>query len=193
MNSVMTDEAVLAKREDDLFALRFPSEKSVRYHEMRQSFYDRVDRSLKLLTLLLGSAAVLALLKKWDQGIPLYCSAVASGLSLLNLIWRASELSTRHAQLKQKFISLLIALKKLDVSSSTFDQDLKALSIERLTIEKDEPPKFCYVDIKAHNETCRAMGNSELWDLGWRRSLFANWVRGVPSAATRKQEKHRAG
>lgn len=171
---------------DEVYALLFSVRRSVRYHVKRRQFFDRVQNTCSFLGMLAGGAAATALAAKYDVAI--FLAIVASAVSGLALVSRASVRARDHNDLAKAFIELEIKLL-------TSNGDLAEHRAKRLSLEAGEPPILRVLDTVCHNELCIAMKNSEYtYELSfWRRALahFSDfgWIPDAKVAAAHRDNK----
>lgn len=180
-------------RAEELRHMVWAIDASVRYHERRQAFYERVDALVNALNLIVGSAAVLAVIQSAPSWVVVTSSATVAILSLINITMRSSAMASLHAQLKQRYIGVLIRLDKLNrpkVSEESFRKELRKLREERLLIEVDEPTIYRIVHVMAHNELLMAegYGNADMWHVPFYKALSANWIRWESSKLCKNAE-----
>lgn len=187
--SAVTSAGVV--REDLLRQVTWGVDASVRYHERRQAFYERADSLVNALNLIIGSGAVLAIVKSAPDWIIVLSSALVAVLSLINITMRSSAMASLHAQLKQRFIGLLIRLEQLEDFSGSdelFKKQLRKVREARLLIEVEEPTIYRVVHVMANNEIMMAHGydESEMWQIPRFKALTANWIRWESSKLKRR-------
>ncbi|RYG88140.1 MAG: hypothetical protein EON59_05360 [Alphaproteobacteria bacterium] len=162
----------------DLKDLTFYVNRSIRYHSNRQGFYERFDVRINVANLVLGSWAVLSLLDQSNlKSIALWQGALIALLSFVNLSMRSAEKASKHSQFRQRYFDLLKKLKPIDASDPDVKQQLIACQESCFDIERDEPPTNSTLDLLAHNQQCKAQGESDskIWAVpGWMR-LTANF------------------
>jgi hypothetical protein len=153
---------------DLLFGVR----RSVRYHNRRRRFFDNVNRWKTALTLLAGSAAMVAILGKDPQTLPLIASAFVTVVSTLDLVLATIMKARLHADLARRFLDLERAM--ILVKNPTAD-DGREYTTQRLIIEAEEPPILRVLDVLCHNELMLAMGytQSDLCFVPWYKRLLA--------------------
>jgi hypothetical protein len=183
----------LEARAEELRHVVWAIDASVRYHERRQAFYERADSLVNALNLIIGSGAVLAIIQSAPNWVVVVSSATVAILSLINITMRSSAMASLHAQLKQRYIGLLIRLEKLDgpkVSEESFRKELRKLREARLLIEVEEPTIFRVVHVMAHNELLMAQGydDADMWHVPWYKALSANWVRWDTSKLSKRSK-----
>lgn len=139
-----------------LHDLVFCTERSIRYHDRRRGFYETTDDLSSWLSLVSGSGAVAALI---STSLPDWLAIVFGGLvALIGLhtaVARPASMAALHAQLKQRFVDLRIKLAKAVEPEA---DELRALEVERLEIEREEPPIYRALDLVCHNELALAQG-----------------------------------
>lgn len=134
--------------------LLFDVRRSVRYHNRRRAFFDRMSMLNTAISLVFGSAAAASVLG--DRTI----LAVSSGLivtvcSSIDLVVGSAQKARLHYDLARRFIELekqLVAMSPEDSSA------LCALKQTRLSIEADEPPVYRALDLLCRNEQLAADG-----------------------------------
>lgn len=180
-------------RAEELRHVAWAIDASVRYHERRQAFYERSDSLVNALNLIVGSGAVLAIIQSAPSWVVVVSSAMVAILSLINITMRSSAMASLHAQLKQRYIGLLIRLEKLDeptISEEPFRDELRKLREARLLIEGEEPTIFRVVHVMAHNELLMAKGydDTDMWHVPWYKALSANWIRWDTSKLSKRSK-----
>jgi len=141
----------------DWHNLLFDVRRSVRYHDRRVRFFDRVRKAISSLTLLSGSGAIITAISSAGQAYFITMAAIIAALSVIDLIADPAGFARLHNDLKRRFISLERKMVEADKSKS----NVKAFTAARLAIEADEPPVLRVLDLLCHNEMCRAMGYDE--------------------------------
>lgn len=155
------------------FELLFDIRRSVRYHNRRRAFFDRVNFTASMVSLVFGSATIGSLLGKIDPWVGVACAILVSVVSAFNLVMGSSRMARVHHDLARKFIHLEKRLVK-----PVDDGVLAEITQERLTIEEDEPPVLCVLDSICHNEQARAEGcdKDEYVGVAWYQRLVADFV-----------------
>ncbi len=150
----------VAKKE--LKDLTFYANRCIRYHANRQGFYERFDLVINVANLALGSWAVVTLLNQADfKALVLGQGAVIALLSFANLAMRSAEKAAKHSQFRQRYFDLLKKLKRIDVAAPEAKQQLIECQDHCFDIEREEPPTNAVLDLLAHNEQCKAQGESD--------------------------------
>ena len=169
-------EQISAERSTLLFAVR----RSVRYHNRRRQFFDRLSKTITILTAVGGIGTVSTLLAK-SETLALWYGAAAGFFSVLDLVIGCAEQARTHTDLAKQFIELEIKMVKAGEKISA--EQLADFTTERLHIEINEPPILRVVDLQCHNELSRAMGygKSEQYKISLLQKLFAPFFDFNPS------------
>lgn len=146
------------KRSDmshEQYALLFHVRRSIRYHDRRRTYFERLHHITSALTILLAGSVLFDLAKPGDSPGWMIILALISGfLSIFDMVVNYSSNATKHHDLKKRFGDLEIAIK----TGNNEDATWKAHHKELLSIEKDEPPIYRALDLFCHNELLRADG-----------------------------------
>ena len=149
----MTEEPT-TDYDDLLFGVR----RSIRYHDRRVAFFDRFHRFVLFLTMIAGSAGIVAFIAEfsqaWPQWLKLLPIALISLAAGIDLVVGTADKARLHDRLKARFIALE---KTMQLSGETDDVQ-REWKTERLDIESDEPPVLRILDTLCHNEVMRSMG-----------------------------------
>lgn len=141
--------------DDAQYALLFDVRRSVRYHDRRRGFFDRLHRLTNVLTILMAGSVLYDLGKTGETaGWLVALSALAALLAALDMVVGYSAWATRHHDLKNRFCALEIDLLSGDLAPGTW----QAYAVRRLQIERDEPPVYRALDLLCHNEMLIAEG-----------------------------------
>ena len=172
----------------DLSILLFGVRRSVRYHSCRRAFFDRLNNTTNVTSVLFGSAALASLLASGGRALILIAATVVTFFSAVNLVIGSTRKAREHADLAKKFVELQ---KQIVGCAKPTDQDLRNWTQNRLEIEAEEPPVLKVLDSMCHNDQLRADGFSreEFLDIRWYQRLLAQ-IRDV--ADHRIQKKDRA-
>lgn len=167
------DECAIA--DDLLFSVR----RSIRYHNRRRQFFDRLGRFTDIISAISGSGTIVAFLSVNFKDCTVYLAGATAIFSSLNLVWDTKGNSRLHHDLARQFLGLE---KRLVAPNITID-DIRKTESDRLEIEAGEPPVLRVLDIICHNELSRAMGfdRKEMYQVGLARSLFAHLFDLFPS------------
>ena len=164
------DLAELGTRWDNL---AFDLHRSIRYHQRRQVFFDRLDQIGNMLSVILGSTAIYGVLEKDYKALALVASALVTITSATNLVFGSSRRAREHSD----FVRQYMGLEKRMLEDPT-EALLKELNLARLTIEADEPPALQVLNCICHNETLRAYDYpKELYvKIHWWQRVFAQFI-----------------
>jgi hypothetical protein len=86
-----------------------------------------------------------------------YLTAVVAGSSALDAVFHYNRKARRHELLCRRFTDLSAKIAGWE----PIPANLKKAKVERLKIERDEPPVKRLVDFQAYNEELRARGKPE--------------------------------
>lgn len=137
------------------YSLLFDVRRSVRYHDRRCCFFDRLHHVTGALTVLLAGSVLFDIARPGDNPLWLSIMAViAAILSSLDMVMSYSTKSGLHRDLKKRFVTLEMDILSGDASEATWGNHQR----ERLLIEKDEPPVYRVLDLLCHDELLRAEG-----------------------------------
>lgn len=150
--------------------LLFDIQRSIRYHQRRRGFYDRLDKTSNMLSLIFGSAAIFGVLQEKYKVVAIVASGVVTVVSSINLVVGSAQRGRDHTDFMRKYVEL----EKSMLSGATEERLLK-IKEARLSIEAEEPPVMRVLDMICHRELMRAMGYSrqELPKIGWFQSFVS--------------------
>jgi|TARA_R100000501_G_scaffold13195_1_gene24196 hypothetical protein len=158
-------------RADLLFNIRT----GVRYHLRRQQFFDRWHRLTGVLSLVLSSAAVWAMLKEFRMAE--YSAATVALLQAIDLVFETRKHADLHNSLRQRYVVLEPEVAGVDEVSY---EEYKKLKSDIARIEIDEPPLKSILLAISQNEAAEVSSFSEedypssYTRVGWFKALFAN-------------------
>ncbi len=160
---------------EDLYERRyqqaFDIRRSIRYHSHRRAFYDRMHKGLMFVGVVGGSATlamiVVSMAAHWVWLPPLLVTLATA----LDLVWDCPAKMQEHGELLRRFTELEKRLLREEVSEAL----LKALRMEQLDIEVDEPQPLHVLNTLCYNETMTALGHSanERVRVSWPQRLCA--------------------
>ncbi|WP_416739249.1 hypothetical protein ACM1ZW_20885 [Pseudomonas sp. NFX71] len=145
--------ATTADLADRWYAVQFSVRRSIRYHQRRRAFYDRLDKISNMLSLILGSAAIYGVLQENAKNVALIASAFVTVVSSINLVVGSAQRGRDHTDFMRKYVDL----EKFMLGDETEERLLK-VSEQRLSIEAEEPPVLHVLNAICHNEMMRAEG-----------------------------------
>jgi len=167
----MADNSLIAERHGLLFDVR----RSVRYHNRRRAFYDRLSIFNSWIGVVFGSATVMALLADLGQQWAAVAAAVISLVAAFDLVIGTAKQARLHSDLARRFIVLE---KKILAKQSPSAEDLASFTQDRLDIEMEEPPILRVLDALCYREQMRSMDYSKEQlppPVGFFQRLFAQW------------------
>lgn len=133
-----------------LFAVR----KSVRYHERRQRFFLRWNRTVAIAATAFGTTAVASLLQDAPQTVLMVIALIVTVVGLLDLVVGTANRLSQHANLEREFVWL----ERRIVLAAVSEETLADLTAARLEIESREPPVLRVLNVLSHNDVMRSMG-----------------------------------
>lgn len=165
----MTEETIECL-EDRWHRMLFGIRRSIRYHQRRRAFFDRLDQFSNMLSVIFGSAAIYGILEKNALGIALLASGTVTVLASINLVVGSAQRARAHADFMRRYVEL----EKLMLKPQT-EECLLDVTQSRLSIEAEEPPVLHVLNCICHNETMRAMGykKDDMPKIGWFQRLVA--------------------
>lgn len=169
MTAVKTPDPNLAHE------LRCHIQRSVRYHKARQRFFDGWSNAVSFVSLLGGSAVVVAVLNNSSDVIAICAGLIVAAGQALEQVVRLGSKARDHSTFTSQFVSLERALER---SCESTDPDLRAIKAEILMIEAQEPPIKRYLDLICHNQVARSIGSSDIQPLAWWQRMFAQYLNG---------------
>lgn len=145
----------IAELSDQQYALLFDVRRSIRYHDRRRAFFERLHQLTGGLTVLLAGSVLFDLARPGDT--PPWLSALAATSAVLAawdmVIGYASKV-VAHRELRQRFGRLEMDILSGGSDAETWNNHRRT----RLSIEQDEPPIYRALDALCHNELLRAEG-----------------------------------
>lgn len=155
---------------DDQYNLLFDVRRSIRYHERRQGFFIKMHQITGGLTVLLAGSVLFDLAKTGDN--PWWLNAIAVFSALLaawDIVIGYSAKSVLHQNLRSRWVDLEIKMMSAGLNKDSWD----AYSLDRLSIERDEPPIYRALDVLCHNELLVADGHGKPGEAkGWAEVCF---------------------
>lgn len=137
--------------------LLFDVRRSVRYHNRRRAWFDRLDQATNVLSLVFGSTAIYGVLSQANANLALLSAAIVTAFSAVNLVVGSSQRARAHFDFARKFFELE---QKMILVAEISKESLRAITAERLSIEKDEPPVLRVLDSICYNEQILSMDYS---------------------------------
>lgn len=140
---------------DEQYGLFFDVRRSIRYHDRRRAFFERMHQLTGSLTVLLAGSVLFDIARPGDS--PwwlLFIASVAAVLSAWDMVVGYASKAELHRSLKTRFGDLEIEILKGDDTADTW----KEHRLQRLRIEQAEPPIYRALDLLCHNELLKADG-----------------------------------
>ncbi|CRM51508.1 MULTISPECIES: hypothetical protein [Pseudomonas] len=155
---------------DRWYTTQFSVRRSIRYHQRRRAFYDRLDKLSNMLSLIFGSAAIYGVLEENAKSVALVSSAIVTIVSSINLVVGSAQRGRDHTDFMRKYVELEKSMLGVEC-----EDRLLQVQTERLNIEAEEPPVMHVLNAMCHNEMMRAMGfkKKELPKIGFFQALLA--------------------
>lgn len=183
----MDNEAESKERWKLLFDIR----RSMRYHERRRAFFERMHQVTGVLTILLAGGVLFDLAGTGDPALWLKLIGVVAA------VFAAADIIVGYAAMANKHALLRLKLCGLEVAASDPQKPVNECVNERRRIEQGEFTVYRALDLLCHNETLVAEGFSRadpddlahFADLKWYESLTANlypWPNIADAEASRK-------
>lgn len=160
---------------DEQYALLFGVRRSVRYHDRRRAFFERLHRLTNVLTVLMAGSVLFDIGRPGETaGWLMTLAAMAALLAALDMVVGYAARASQHRDLKGRFVDLEMAILGGDETPEVWT----AHRLARLAIERDEPPIYRALDLLCHNEVLLAEGGKTAdlvvltkWQR-WTRHLF---------------------
>jgi hypothetical protein len=140
---------------DPHYRLLFDVRRSIRYHDRRRAFFERMHRLTSVLTIVLAGGVLFELAGTgspalWLQVVSLFAVVLAA----LDMVVGYAASANLHAGLRGQFAQLEIDVLSGGIDESVWHQH----QVKRLGIEADEPPVYRALDLLCHNELLTAYG-----------------------------------
>lgn len=159
--------------EDRWHKTQFSVCRSIRYHQRRRAFYDRLDKTSNMLSLILGSAAIYGVLQENAKNVALLASATVTVVSSINLVVGSAQRGRDHTDFMRKYVEL-----EKRMLGEPSEELLLEVSTARLTIEAEEPPVMHVLNSICHNDMVRARNYAKKYflEIGWFQALLAQII-----------------
>jgi hypothetical protein len=166
---------------DDLKELRFIADVSARYHQRRRGFCMFIDRLVKGVSVLAGSAAALAVgqtIMSVSAG-EWFLLGATFGIAVLNawdLVVGFPDQAREHEDLRRKYIQLQIDIENAIELGADSDQ-VSRLKAQYIAIGADEKPTFWAIYAQCWNQVIIATRGSKeyLRNLPWWK-LYLGYI-----------------
>ncbi|MFO1351880.1 MAG: hypothetical protein U1F68_14900 [Gammaproteobacteria bacterium] len=140
--------------EDKLYDLNFAVQRSIRYHQRRERFYDLWQSATDAVALIFGSVVLAVLLQQWGEGWVIAAAALVTISSTISLVVGTGRKARLHREIARRFQILELDMDEAEQSVEM----LKKFNRIRREIELDEPPLLVNLNRICHNEVMRALG-----------------------------------
>lgn len=139
----------------DKHDLLFSVKRSVRYHDRRLGFFEKMHQVTSVLTILLSGSILLQIAgAKYEPPLWLVLISLSAAiLAAIDMVVGYAKMANIHRVLKQKFFKL-----EIDLLAAKTNQDLNDCKAKRIEIELDEPPIYRALDLLCHNEVMVSEG-----------------------------------
>ena len=186
----MNENEIEEKWHELLFGVRC----SIRYHNYRRRFFERLSVWTDFLTIISGGAVVGFSTYAGETNQPYYhwLSVFAGGLiailAAFDLVVGFSLRAREHYDLAKQFAELERQMIKSENNLTT--KNLAACTDCRLEIEQDEPPILQVLNVYCHNEVCRAgeYPREHKVKIGFFQSLFKQLFDICPAALDKTKD-----
>lgn len=157
-------EAKAESVQKQLRLLRLDLERNVRYHEIRRSFFHRINQIIKLSVILLGSAAAATFVSGAAEGagkwVGLLIGLLTSILGAIDLTIGPGARERDHDYLKKQYNKLLSEAIRSggNIDINTYND----LESRHVSLMDDEPPYYKVVNAIARNDVIISHGLSKI-------------------------------
>ncbi len=161
----------VAHRQQLLFTIR----KSIRYHNVRRQFFERLHNMTAALCVTFGTVTTFALLFNAGPYLAASAAAVVTVVSALDLVLGTSAKVRLHHDLARRYIGLE---KRIIGKLHPNALDIRHWEAERLDIQADEPPVRQVLDAMIYNELLQAYGADadQLIEVHWYQRWMAQLI-----------------
>jgi len=148
--------------------------RSIRYHNRRRMFFERLHVIFSTFILLSGMTAFTTLLSEMKDGkeYAIYASFIVALFSAVDIVVGTSKKARLYLDLSRRFINLE---KSMIINNEISEETINKFHAKRLDIESEEPPVLKVLDSICHNELARSMGSEkkEYVKIRFYQRLFA--------------------
>lgn len=176
---------------DKFYELNFNLWLKINYHESQESWCHFTSKTIKIMSLISGTAAGTALLSNLPQNervlISTILSFVVATLSLIDLVFDLSGGGRIHAGLKSKYsqlranLALELASLKPNSDERLINKIRKKFDSEMQILYGEGPPTYFVVEAIAWNDTARRMGiissEDEIIPISFLQRIFGHILR----------------
>lgn len=150
-------------------------ERSARYHQARERFFNQLHLLILFIVFSLGAANVTNLIVKYFEPSVLLIWATVSLLALFSLVYNPAAKSTHHNSLYHRFTMLAGTI----ASTPDADAKIRAEWNKNIhTLYADEPPVYRALNAHCNNQTAIAMDADRgfIVDLRWYHIVLRNLI-----------------
>lgn len=161
-----------AQRSDmgDLDRLTFELLRCGYYYDDRARHYDRVQRSIMFLVVILGTSSVATALGNLPEGVLVGVAVLTTVVGLVDLVFDVSGKARTYTSLKRE---VYVMLSEVEVGAG-----LKRIRGRLATAYGDEPAFNGTANALAYNNAMLALGRStlDLFRISWLRRFCRHWL-----------------
>jgi hypothetical protein len=144
----------MAQQQDDLYRELFSVRRSIRYHQRRLAFYERLNTIASAIQVIAGGAAF-ALAAANSPASAAWFAAIVALVGTIDLTVGSARKVRAHADFSRRFSQLEREMASHEGEELPRPQ-LMALRQQRLVIQEEEPPLHQVVVLDCHNELVRS-------------------------------------
>ena len=153
-------------------------DRSARYHAVRRAFLDRWHRTLMVVVLLSGSAALAILNDALGVGGIVEMTATMAVPTLIgafSAVWNLPRRARDHEFLAKRFYGIA---KMIDVEAADRER-VREWNAELLDTYAEEPEVYHALNAECYNAATKArvLEPKRLMRVGWHHHILRNWVR----------------
>ncbi len=157
--------------ENRQYGISFDVAKSMRYHAYRRSFFDKLDKAVKIASIGTGGATFLILASGQETWWAKVCALFVASLTAFDIIIGFGNAARAHDKLYRDFTLLA---REIARTTELSEAKLAEWAERRLEIEMKEPGTMDWLERECSREEAVARGAlvNEAWNLpGWKVRL----------------------
>src|SRR5262245_48851087 len=143
----------MVQQQDELFRELFSVRRSIRYHQRRLAFYERLNTIVSAMQVIAGAAAF-ALAAANSPAAAAWFAAIIALVGTIDLAVGSARNARVHGDFSRRFSQLERELASHENEELPRPQ-LMALRQQRLVIQEEEPSPYQVVVLDCHNELVR--------------------------------------
>lgn len=159
---------------DEQYGLLFSVRRSIRYHDRRRAFFERLHRLTGALTILLAGSVLFDIAGADTPPWLLALGLASAILAAADMVVGYASHAAIHRDLRGRFVDLEMRMLSSQIDDNAWSQ----YRLERLRIERDEPPAYRALDLLCHNEVMMSEGykqdSEHFAQVGWFRRATCN-------------------